>query len=101
MKNIELTQKLEEVGNLKFELTDRDEMESGDLSAGNLEEIVLALEERIQVDGKYYFSIFDLFNMQEISLKYEKSKVKYKAEFEMRTLELENKVSEHLLENLL
>ena len=52
MKNMELNQKLREVVGGQESLTDltaRDDMECGDQTAGNLQEIVSVLEERIQV----------------------------------------------------
>ena len=52
MKNMELNQKLREVVGGQESLTDltaRDDMECGDQTAGNLQEIVSVLEERIEV----------------------------------------------------
>ena len=52
LKNMELNQKLREVVGGQESLTDmtaRDDMECGDQTAGNLQEIVSVLEERIQV----------------------------------------------------
>merc|ERR1712087_620631 len=76
-RNMELNQKLKEVvgqESLK-DLTAGDDMECGDQTAGDLQEIVSVLDERIQ----------------EISVKYEKSKANHKAQFEKMSLELENK----------
>ena len=51
-KNMELTEKLREVVGGQESLTNltaRDDMECGDQTAGNLQEMVSVLEERIQV----------------------------------------------------
>ena len=52
MRNMELNQKLREVVGGQESLTDltgRDDMECGDQTAGDLQEIVSVLDERIQV----------------------------------------------------
>ena len=97
MKNMELNQKLREVVGEQESLTDltgRNDMECGDETAGNLQEIVSVLDDRIQVRDHEIFFLSTLMDIvsQEICLKYERSKAKQKAQIEVMTLELGNKV---------